>query len=128
LIFNTMKLFTTLLIAATVALASAQAIPPDQMVAIGSTATVTGAGQPIVFLCDSQETEDRLMEYIGDGDKGAISELLRQHHLFPVANGAKVKIIAVDSSRNIFKVRVFGSTREGWIINECLTDVVEPKD
>jgi hypothetical protein len=92
----TMKHLLLALIAASVALTTAYAIPPDQMVAIGSTATVTGAGQPIVFLCDSQEIEDRLMEFIGDGDKGAISELLRQHHLFPVADGAKVKIIGAD--------------------------------
>jgi hypothetical protein len=122
-----MKRFFTLLIAATVAL-SAQAIPPDQMVAIGSTATVTGVGNPIAFLCDSQETEDRWIEYINDGDKGAIQELFIQHHLFTVADGAKVKIIDADASKHIFKVQVFGSTRGGWIINDCLTDVVEPKD
>jgi hypothetical protein len=46
---------------------------------------------------------------------------------FPVAVGAKVKIFEVDVSRHIFKVRVFGTTQEGWIINECLTDVVAPK-
>jgi hypothetical protein len=68
------------------------------------------------------------MEYISDGDTGAERELLSQGHLFPVADGAKVKIIEVDVSRNIFKVRVFGSREEGWIINECLTDVVKPKN
>jgi hypothetical protein len=104
------------------------AIPPDQWVSIGSTAKVTGAGSPIAFLCDSKATEDKLMEYISDGDTGAERELLSQGHLFPVADGAKVKIIEVDVSRNIFKVRVFGSTEEGWIINECLTDVVKPKN
>ena len=123
-----MKRFFTLLIAAAVALTTAHAIPPDQMVAVGSTAKVTGLGNPIAFLCDSQETEDRWIEYINKGDKGDIQELFIQHHLFTVADGAKVKIIDADVSRHIFKVQVFGSTRGGWIINDCLTDVVEPKD
>ena len=96
------------------------------MVPIGATARVTGAGG-FAFLCDSQTTEDKWMEYIQDGDTGAQRELLSQGHLFPVSDGARVKIFEVDVSRHIFKVRVFGSTQEGWVINECLTDVIAPK-
>jgi hypothetical protein len=120
--------FFTLLIVVTVALTTLHAIPPDRIVAIGSTATVTGLGNPIAFLCDSQETEDRWIEYIDKGDRGAIQALFAQHHLSTVADGAKVKIIDADASRHIFKVQVLGSTRGGWIINDCLTNVVEPKD
>ena len=122
-----MKFFKLPIVAA-FALNTAQAIPPDQRVAVGSTATVTGLGNPIAFLCDSQETEDCWIEYLNKGDQGALQELFIQHHLFTVADGAKVKIIDADVSRHIFKVQVFGSTRGGWIINDCLTDVVEPKD
>jgi hypothetical protein len=121
------KALFTLLAATVVPTVSVHAIPPDQMVSIGSTAKVTGGESPTAFLCDSKATEDKWMEYVNDGDTGAQRELLSQGHLFPVADGAKVKITEVDVSRHIFKVRVFGSTREGWIINECLTDVVEPK-
>ena len=120
------KALFTLLAATVSSTVSVRAIPPDQSVSVGSTAKVTGAGG-FAFLCDSQATEDKWMEYITDGDTGAQRELLSQGHLFPVADGAKVKIIEVDVSRHIFKVRVFGSTQEGWIINECLTDVVAPK-
>jgi hypothetical protein len=121
------KALFTLLAATVSSTVAVHAIPPDQLVSIGSTAKVTGAGSSTAFLCDSKATEDKWMEYITDGDTGAQRELLSQGHLFPVADGAKVKIIEVDVSRHIFKVRVFGSTQEGWIINECLTDVVAPK-
>ena len=122
-----MKHLLLTLIAASVAITSIHAIPPDQMVAIGSTANVTGLGNPIAFLSDSPETEDLWLKYIDSGDKRDIQELFAQHHLCTVADGAKVKIIDFDASRHIFKVQVVGSTRGGWIINDCLTDVVKPK-
>jgi hypothetical protein len=89
--------------------------------------TPRGHGRVHSLSSRTKATEDKWMECINDGDTEAQHELLSQGHLFPVADGAKVKITEVDVSRHIFKVRVFGSTREGWIINECLTDVVEPK-
>jgi hypothetical protein len=89
------KALFTLLAATVVSTVSVHAIPPDQLVSIGSTAKVTGTGSPSAFLCDFKATEDKWMEYINDGDTGAQRELLSQGRLFPVA----VRIFQLSPSR-----------------------------
>jgi hypothetical protein len=79
-------------------------------VARDPTGTVLGA--------DSTQSMDKLMEFARGQDLKAIKELLREGHIVDIKSGSTVKILSFDSRGNAYKVRVFGSTKEIWLIKE----------
>jgi hypothetical protein len=67
---------------------------------------------------DSTQSLDKLMEFARGQDLKAIKELLREGHIVDIKSGSTVKILSFDSRGNAYKVRVFGSTKEIWLIKE----------
>ena len=92
-------------------------ISDDAQLKVGSmavgrdpTGTVIGA--------DSTQSLDKLMEFVRGQDLKAIKELMREGHIVDIKSGSTVKILSFDSRANAYKVRVFGSTKEIWLIKE----------
>jgi hypothetical protein len=81
-------------------------------VARDPTGTVLGA--------DSTQSLDKLMEFVRDQDLKAIKELIREGHIVDIKSGSTVKILSFDSRGNAYKVRMFGSTKEIWLIKETV--------
>ena len=79
-------------------------------VARDPTGTVLGA--------DSTQSLDKLMEFVRGQDLRAIKELMREGHIVDIKSGSTVNILSFDSRANAYKVRVFGSTKEIWLIKE----------
>jgi hypothetical protein len=67
---------------------------------------------------DSTQSLDKLMEFVRGQDLKAIKELMREGHIVDIKSGSTVKILSFDSRGNAYKVRVFGSTKEIWLIKE----------
>ena len=67
---------------------------------------------------DSTQSLDKLMEFVRGQDLKAIKELMREGHIVDIKSGSIVKILSFDSRANAYKVRVFGSTKEIWLIKE----------
>jgi hypothetical protein len=67
---------------------------------------------------DSTQSLDKLTEFARDQDPEAVKKLMREGHVVGIKNGSKVRILWFDSGENAYKVRVFGSTREIWLIKE----------
>jgi hypothetical protein len=94
-------------------------ISDDAQLKVGSmavardpTGTVLGA--------DSTQSLDKLMEFVRGQDLKAIKELMREGHIVDIKSGSTVKILSFDSRANAYKVRVFGSTKEIWLIKETV--------
>jgi hypothetical protein len=94
-------------------------ISDDTQLELGSTAVArdpTGT----VLGTDSTQSLDKLMEFVRGQDPEAIKDLMRQGHVVGIKSGSKVKILSFDSRENAYKVRLFGSTQEIWMIKETV--------
>jgi hypothetical protein len=67
---------------------------------------------------DSTQNLDKLMDIARDQDQAAEKELLREGHVVEIKSGSKVQILGFDSDESAYKVRVFGSTKEIWLIKD----------
>ncbi|MBV9298561.1 MAG: hypothetical protein JO066_06250 [Verrucomicrobia bacterium] len=69
---------------------------------------------------DSTQSLEKLMDFVRNQDQQGIKELRRHGHLVDIKSGSKVKILSFDSGENAYKVRVFGSGQEIWLIKETV--------
>ena len=93
------------------------AISDDAQLELGSMAVArdpTGT----VLGTDSTQVLGKLMDFVRDQDQEGIKELKRERHLVGIKSGSKVKILSFNSGENAYKVRVFGSGKEIWLIKE----------
>jgi hypothetical protein len=67
---------------------------------------------------DSTQALDQLMDSARNQDQEAIKRLKKAGHIVEIRSGSRVTILAFDSSKNAYKVRVAGSDKELWLIRE----------
>jgi hypothetical protein len=92
-------------------------ISDDAKLKPGSSAVATDPTGSVLGT-DSTQTLDQLMDFVRNQDLEAVKKLKKEGHVVEIRDGSRVTILSFDSSKNAYKVRMFGSNKELWLIKE----------